>query len=66
MPKCPYNETVECDKDFQQAELTRQLNIALQSGAFWFGQNKNNNGCSAKTQFCTRLNAAIRQAQHQK
>lgn len=62
MPKCPYNETVECDKDFQQTELTRQLNIALQSGMYWFSTINPGVSCTVKHWQCARL-AAQKQIQ---
>lgn len=58
MSKCPYNASVECNKEFQQNELTRQLNLALRSGMYWFNTTPQGVTCAVKHWQCARLLAA--------
>ena len=57
MAQCPYNESIECDNKSRNAEFTRQLNIVLRSGGFWFDSANKSPDCRAKSGMCTRLAA---------
>lgn len=54
MSKCPYNNSVECDKAHRDAELRRQMAIALLSGAFWI--RPVDAACPAQSWQCSRVN----------
>ncbi|MDE5615724.1 MAG: hypothetical protein K2I81_02740 [Alphaproteobacteria bacterium] len=55
MSKCPYNNSVECDKSFMSAEFMRQLNIVIRSGGFWLHTPPAGSDCRAQSRMCMRL-----------
>lgn len=54
MQKCPYNNSVECDKAHRDAERRRQMAVALQCGAFWI--RSSDAACPAQPWQCSRIN----------
>ena len=59
MSKCPYNDFVECSESCRVAGRTRQMNLALRAGLYWFdGATKFAATCEAQPWMCARLAAA--------
>lgn len=55
MSKCPYNDSVECDKEFQDTEFKRQLNIVIRGGGYWLHSAPAGVDCRAQERMCCRL-----------
>lgn len=60
MSNRPYNDSVECDKEFQQKELTCQMNLALRTGMYWFNATGAFVRAFSSKQPGTAINDAIR------
>lgn len=63
MPKCSFDKTIECSQDYRSAETTRQMNLVLRSGAYWFRTTEQNE-CGARAYMCPRFLEKQRQKQY--